>query len=88
MEEKETSTSKKLSYEQLEQVAMQLQKRLIMTEDKLRNIDLTGVRLTWLFKVLENADSFSTEFVLKCAKEIESLLTFEEDTPDTEAENA
>lgn len=87
MEEKETSTPK-LTYEQLEQAAMQLQQRAMMAENRLRSIDFAAMRLTWLFKVLENKESFSAEFINKCAKEVEELLTLEEGTPNTEAEKA
>lgn len=81
MEEKvkEASGSDKLTYEQLEQAAMQLQQRLIMVENKLRSIDFASMRLTWLFKVIENKDSFSMEFLNKCSDEIKTLLTIEEE---------
>lgn len=80
MEEKEKVETKanKLSYEQLEQAAMQLQQRLMMTENKLNSIDFTAMRLNYLFKVLENKDVLSAEFVAKCAKEVEGLLTLDE----------
>lgn len=80
-EKKETST--KLSYEQLEQIAAQLQQKLIIVENKLRSIDFTSMRLTWLFKVLENENVFSADFTNKCSKEVEELLTLEEDTTET-----
>lgn len=88
MEEKvkEASGSDKLTYEQLEQAAMQLQQRLIMVENKLRSIDFASMRLTWLFKVIENKGSFSMEFIDKCADEIKNLLTIEEEN--TEAPNS
>lgn len=81
-EAKETKETKepKLSYEQLEQVAMQLQQRLVMAESKLRGIDFATMRLTWLFKVLENKELLSPAFVEKAAKEIENLLTIDEET--------
>lgn len=82
MEEKTETT--KLTYEQLEQAAMQLQQRLMMAENKLRSIDFASMRLTWLFKVIENKDSFSEEFINKSSKEIEELLTLEEETPEAE----
>lgn len=84
MEEKTETT--KLTYEQLEQAAMQLQQRLMMAENKLRSIDFASMRLTWLFKVLENKSSFSAEYVNKCAKEVEEILTIEEATPETATE--
>ena len=83
--EETKETSPKLTYEQLEQAAMQLQQRLMMAESRLRGIDFASVRLTWLFKVLENKEAFSAEFLSKCAKEIETLLTIEEDTTDEQA---
>lgn len=87
MEERDTKATK-LTYEQLEQVAMQLQQRLVIAENKLRSIDFAAMRLTWLFKVIENKSSFSAEYVDKCAKEVEKILTIEEATPEiaTEAE--
>lgn len=84
--EETKETSHKLTYEQLNQAAIQLQQRLMMVESRLRSIDLTSMRLTWLFKVLENKESFTPEFISKCAEEVESLLTLEEVTPSEQAE--
>lgn len=86
MEDKETSTPSKPTYEQLEQVAMQIQKRLMVAENKLRSIDFTVMRLTWLFKVIENKEAFTEEFISKSSKEIEELLTLEEETTEAEKE--
>ena len=86
MEDKETSTPSKPTYEQLEQVAMQIQQRLIVAENKLRSIDFTVMRLTWLFKVIENKEAFTEEFISKSSKEIEELLTLEEETTEAEKE--
>lgn len=83
MEEKEMTTPK-LTYEQLEKVATQLNQRVLVAETKLKTIDFTVVRLTYLFKVLENNSLFSQEFLNKCVKEIEGLLTLEEETPKPE----
>lgn len=80
MEENKNKTEAiKLTYEQLEQVASQIQQKLIIAENKLRTIDFASVRLNWLFKVIENKLSFTTEFVNRCSKEIEDLLTIEEE---------
>lgn len=84
--EETKETSPKLTYEQLEQAAMQLQQRLMMVESRLRSIDFASTRLTWLFRVLENKESFTPEFVSKCTEEIESLLTIEEVAADEQAE--
>lgn len=86
MEDKETSTPSKPTYEQLEQVAMQMQQRLMVAENKLRSIDFTVMRLTWLFKVIENKEAFTEEFISKSSKEIEELLTLEEETTEAEKE--
>lgn len=77
-ENKENITAEKMTYEQLEQAAMQLQQRLMMAENKLRSIDFASMRLTWLFKVIENGRAFDKEFSDKCVSEIKELLTLEE----------
>ena len=81
MEEK----TEKLSYEQLENVAKQLQQRVMMAENRLRGIDYASMRLTWLFKVLENKSAFPAEFVDKCSKEGVDLLTIDEENTDEQA---
>lgn len=86
MEEKETT--QKLTYEQLKQAAVQLQQRLMLAENKLRSINFAEIRLTWLFKVLEHKVDFPIEFVDKCANEIETLLTIEEDSETTSEDKA
>lgn len=78
MEEKD---SKKLSYEELTNVAVQMQQRAMMAEQKLKSIDMTGMRLHYLFEVIKHTDKdvFTHEFVEKCAKEIEDILTVKEE---------
>lgn len=78
MEEKD---SKKLSYEELTNVAVQMQQRAMMAEQKLKSIDMTGMRLHYLFEVIKYTDKdvFTQEFVEKCAKEIEDILTVKEE---------
>lgn len=81
MEENKTSTQK-LSYDELEKLALQLQQRLIESESKLKEIRFVEIRLSWLFKVLEYKGnvSFDEEFLNKVIKEIEEILTIPEDT--------
>lgn len=77
----ETKETKKLSYEQLENVAHQLSEQSKKLYEKLQEVNMTNVfkRLDYLFKVIEAGDTLlSTEFVKKCAKEIEDLMTVEE----------
>lgn len=79
-------TANKLTYEQLEQTALQLQQRVIMAEGRLRSIDMVSMRLTWLFKALENKETFPSEFISKCSEEVVELLTLEEEIPEAEVE--
>lgn len=78
--EEQKNNQEKLSYEKLEEVAVQLQQTCAMLENKLRSIDLISIRLNYLFKVLEVKSSFSEEFVNKCSKEVEEILTVEEES--------
>lgn len=78
--EEQKNNQEKLSYEKLEEVAVQLQQRCVMLENKLRSIDLMSIRLKYLFKVLDVKSSFSEVFVNKCSNEIEEILTVEEES--------
>lgn len=77
----------KLSYEKLEAVAVQFQNKSANLEMQLKSINMTTLRLNYLFKVVENKDAFNTEFVVKCTTEIEDLLTIEEDNSKEEISN-
>ena len=73
-------TEKKLSYEELKNIAGQLQqqnKMLVEQMYKARNEEMYK-RIDYLFKVLENKDSFSTGFCHGVANEIEDVLTIED----------
>lgn len=74
----------KMSYEQLENVAHQLSEQVRQLYAKLQEANLENMfkRLDYLFRVVENAHSFSVDFVNKCTSEIESLMTL----PDPEDE--
>lgn len=74
------SSEKKLTYEQLENAAMQLQNQVMMLENRLKTIDYTAIRLNWLFEVLKAKEVFKPDFVISCAKEIEDILTIKEET--------
>lgn len=73
-----------MSYEQLENVAHQLSEQVRQLYAKLQEANLENMfkRLDYLFRVVENAHSFSVDFVNKCTSEIESLMTL----PDPEDE--
>jgi hypothetical protein len=83
--EEQKKEQEKLSYEKLEEAAVQLQQRCVMLENKLRSIDMISVRLNYLLRVVEIKGVFSEDFVAKCSKEIEDLLTLEE-PEDTKSE--
>lgn len=75
MEENKTTTeNNKPSYEQLEQIAIQLQNRALQAEARLGAINLTTMRLEYLFKILDRAKFFPDQFVDSCAEEIVDLL--------------
>lgn len=76
------STPKKLTYEELENVAKQLseQNRLFYQELQKREVQEVFTRLGFLFKVVEFANRFSSDFLKKCVSEIESLITIPEET--------
>lgn len=71
----------KLSYEQLEEVARQMEGQLRQVYAKLQDANMSNLfkRLDFLFKVLETEHMFSLEFVQKCAEEIKSILTIPEE---------
>lgn len=71
----------KMSYEQLENVAHQLSEQNKQLYMKLQSVNMTNLfkRLDYLFKVVENSEKFSREFVDKCIKEIETSMTIPEE---------
>lgn len=79
MEENKNNKEKaEVSYEQLKTIALQAQQTAYNLKERLQNIDMVSLRLTWLFKVIENKTSFNKDFINKCSSEIENLLTIEE----------
>lgn len=83
-ENKETTQApeqpKQLSYEQLRNVAGQLQQQNMQLRKALQDANFSNMfkRLDYLFKVMEYPHMFSDEFVQKCATEIESSITIPE----------
>lgn len=71
----------KLSYEQLEEVARQMEGQLRQVYAKLQDSNMSNLfkRLDFLFKVLETEHMFPLAFVQKCADEIKSILTIPEE---------
>lgn len=92
---KGTEQPQKMSYEQLEQVAHQLSEQARQLYDQLQKSNLNNMfkRLDYLFKVVENGHMFKQDFLDKCVKEIEDIMTVpeepensEEETPDIKTE--
>lgn len=73
---------KQLSYEDLRNIAGQLQQQNMQLRRALNDLNYKNMfeRLNYLFKVMEFSHMFSDEFVGKCVTEIESLMTLPEDT--------
>lgn len=73
---------KQLSYEELRNIAGQLQQQNMQLRRALNDLNYKNMfeRLNYLFKVMECSHMFSDEFVGKCVAEIESLMTIPEDT--------
>ena len=95
MEDNKTinENAKKLTYEELEAAMYNLTEKLNKAYkdnqylvNQLNGINNTFTRLNYLFKVLENSQHFNSDFIIKCAEEIENTITVPEeiDTKDTE----
>ena len=68
---------KKLSYEELEKIALNLQEQCqkLYAQNQEMQVGMMFKRLDYLFKVLKYYSLLETDFVRKCAKEIQELLT-------------
>ena len=83
---------KKLSYEQLQNIAGQLQQQNMQLRRALSEQDYTNAfkRLDYLFKVMEFAHMFSDDFISRITEEIEATITLpvenKDKTEDTEKE--
>lgn len=71
---------KKLSYEQLQNIAGQLQQQNMQLRRALEQNNLENMfkRLDYLFKVVATPHIFSDEFVAMCVTEIEKAITIPE----------
>ena len=90
MEEKNTKEGT-LSYDQLKEVAAQLQHENQQLRSTLVRVEYSNTfkRLDYLFKVLDNYVHFDDDFVASCIKEIQDMMTIkEESTEDTEDSNS
>lgn len=76
----------KMSYEELENIAHQLseQSRVLVQKLQEANMDNMFKRLDYLFKIIEFGYSFDSDFVNKCAKEIQDMISIPEEEPNKE----
>lgn len=76
MENPQIEDKKKLSYEELENVANELHNKCNELFEELQNANLQNMfmRLDFLFKVLKNSKEFDAEFVSLCAEEIKNIM--------------
>lgn len=82
----ETKEVKKLSYEELEKIAHELnnQCQKLYSELQKSNMINTFKRLDYLFKVLENKDVFNSDFITTCVNEIQEFMTIREENTSKE----
>lgn len=76
-ENKENKEKKKLTYEQLNEIANQLMQENMKLKQKCQELYMADTikRLEFLFKVVESTYPFNAEFRDTCAKEIIELMT-------------
>lgn len=81
-----TVEPKKLTYEELENVAKELYSRCAEMANELQTLRMDNgfKRLKYLFKVLKYYSLLDSEFVKKCANEIQEMMTIPEDTTKAE----
>lgn len=92
-EKKETPVEnqpKQLSYEDLKNIAGQLQQQNMQMRKALSELNYENMfkRLDYLFEVIKVPHMFNDEFVGKCVEEIQSMLTIpEKDKEDNSEED-
>ena len=92
-EKKETPVEnqpKQLSYEDLKNIAGQLQQQNMQMRKALSELNYENMfkRIDYLFEVVKVPHMFSDEFVSKCTEEIQNMLTIpEKDKEDNSEED-
>ena len=86
VEMKPQTTKEKMSYEELNNAAIQLSEQNRKMYMQLQEVNMVNMfkRLEFLFKVIKNKDSFSSEFVIKCVEEVEDIMTIPTEDKDSE----
>lgn len=90
-EKKETPVEnqpKQLSYEDLKNIAGQLQQQNMQMRKALSELNYENMfkRLDYLFEVVKVPHMFSDEFVSKCTEEIQNMLTIPEKDKENNSE--
>ena len=88
MGEKKEGVKKELTYDELKNVAGQLQQQNKFLIEQLQKNDYADLhkRIEYLFKVVQYELSFSDQFVADCVKEIEDILTVPKEDKQPEIE--
>ena len=81
-----TEQPKKLSYEELEKVAVQLQQQYLQLKQKMEALDATSIRLSFLFKVMDHVEAYPETFILKVTQEIQDIITLPQEEEPKEEE--
>lgn len=66
---------KQLTGEQIKKIIAQLQEEVKTLKGKLNAIDMTALRLNYLFRVVDLREAFGEEFVASATAEIQDILT-------------
>lgn len=82
----EASVNKKMSYEELENIAHQLsdQSKKLATDLHTANMNNMFKRLDYLFRVVELGEKFDEEFVNDCKDEIKGMIVLPEEGSEEE----
>lgn len=82
----EVEQPKELSYEELKNVAAQLQHQNEQMRNAIMKLDYTNTfkRLDYLFKVVEFSIQFPDDFVTNCINEIVDMMTVKEEEKESE----
>lgn len=77
----EVEQPKELSYEELKNVAAQLQHQNEQMRNAIMKLDYTNTfkRLDYLFKVIEFSIQFPDDFITNCINEIVDIMTVKEE---------
>ena len=80
MEEKKVKETQQLSYEELKNIAGQLQQQNMQLRQALQRANYENLfkRLDYLFRVLDHAHMFDIDFVEECTTEIQESIRIPE----------